>query len=87
MCHRGGRFLPKYTQPPALRTAHRHPLSRQSAELPSNKRETRGGARAAGTVSLICQEGRCQGSTASVDHYYWRGLSDGGQLMTKQGAS
>lgn len=67
--------------------AQHHPLSRQSAELPSNKKERRGGARAGSTVSLICQEGRCQGSTASVGHYYWRGLSEGGQLMTKQGAS
>lgn len=86
MCHRGGRSLPKVHSTTST-TPHPPPLSWQGPELPSNKRETRGGAKAGSTVSLICQEGRCQGSTASVVHYYWRGLSDGGRLMAEQGAS
>lgn len=86
MCQSGGRFYQSNTRPPASRRTP-PPLSWQSPELPSNKRETRGGARTGSTVSLICQEGGCQGSTASVVHYYWRGLSDGGRLMAEQGAS
>lgn len=66
----------RHTEPP-----HPCPVRAQNCQA------TRGGARLGSTVSLICQEDHCQGSAASVVHYYWRGLSDGGRLMAEQGAS
>lgn len=86
VCHRGGRLLPKYTPAPAPHTATLCPGRAQTCQATrAGKKEAWSELRVQ-SVSLICQEGHCQGSAAYVVHYYWKGMPGGGAADDRAGS-